>query len=70
MSNNNEQYVYAIEAITETTRGLATAYIIDEWQTSQIAIRSEIIYCAAIDGFIVLDERRERVADRDKIKWE
>jgi len=51
----------AIEPITTSTRELATAYIIKEWQSARMAIRGEIIDCSVIDGFIVLDETRENV---------
>jgi len=52
---------YSIEPISEATRGLATSYIAGQWQTARIAIRGELVDCAAIDGFIVLDECRENV---------
>jgi len=53
--------IVTIEPISETTRELASAYIIKKWLTAQMLIRDEIIDCTAIDGFIVLDESRENV---------
>jgi N-acetylglutamate synthase-like GNAT family acetyltransferase len=48
--------MYDIDPITPATRGLATEFIISEWQSAQIMIRGEVIDCATIDGFIALDE--------------
>jgi len=55
-----ERASFAVEQISEQTRDIATAYIIKEWQTAKIKIRGEVIDCSAIDGFIILDESREK----------
>jgi N-acetylglutamate synthase-like GNAT family acetyltransferase len=54
--DGKETVAYDIVPITPATRDLATEYIIGEWQTAQMMIRGEVVDCAAIDGFITLDE--------------
>jgi ribosomal protein S18 acetylase RimI-like enzyme len=56
-----EQLISAIEPISDSTRHLATAYIINEWYTAQTMIRGEIIDCTEIDGYILTDKARENI---------
>ena len=42
-----------IERITEKTRNLVNQFFIDNWFSTDISLRGEIIDCTKVDGFLV-----------------